>query len=121
MATDESLPVDETAEPSTPAANGTAEEGEEDSPWASLVFGVLMLAGAGWIYWYFGKLETEGGEVRMPAIAWAVYEWLGRVGLAGIVGLLGAFMTVVGIVGPSGPRRMTITSGGGSLRIVAID
>jgi LPXTG-motif cell wall-anchored protein len=99
MASDESRPVDETDEP-TPQATDTADDATgEESPWGTLVFGLVLIAGAGWIYWYFGKLETEGGEVRMPAIAWAIYEWLGRVGLAGVVGLLGAFMTVGGLVG----------------------
>lgn len=97
MATHDSLPADET-EPSTPeAASPAGEASGEDSPWGTLGFGILMIAGAGWIYWYFGKLETEGGQVRMPAIAWLLYDMVGRTGLAAIAGLIGALATWAGI------------------------
>ena len=99
MANDDSLDDGKTAEQTPPMVGAAGEGGEEDSPWASLVFGVLLILGAGWIYWYFGRLETEGGEVRMPAIAWAIYEALGRTGLAGVVGLLGALITWSGLSG----------------------
>lgn len=97
MANDDSLDDVQTEQRATPTVGATGEGGEEDSPWGSLVFGVLMILGAGWIYWYFGKLETEGGEVRMPAIAWALYEMVGRTGLAAIAGLIGVFATWAGI------------------------
>lgn len=96
MATHESLPADETDEP-TPQPASSAGDAQEDSPWGTLVFGILMIVGAGWIYWYFGKLETEGGEVRMPAIGWLLYEMVGRTGLAAIAGLIGVFATWSGI------------------------
>jgi hypothetical protein len=99
MATHESLPAEETEEKTTQTASPAGDANEEDSPWGSLVFGILMIAGAGGIYWYFGKLEAEGGEVRMPAVAWAIYEMLGKAGLAGLVGLLGVLLTWSGISG----------------------
>lgn len=103
MATQESLPADETGQAdesgqsTAQAAGPTGDAGGEDSPWGTLVFGLLMIAGAVWIYWYFGKLEAEGGEVRMPAIAWLLYDLVGRTGLAAIAALIGAFATWAGI------------------------
>lgn len=70
---------------------------EEDSPWATLFFGLVLIAGGIGLYLYFGKLEEEGGSVRMPAIAIMIYEFLGRTGLLVILGLLGGFMTWCGI------------------------
>lgn len=98
MATDESLPVDETRD-AEPQADAATDADGEDSPWGTLVLGILMIVGAGWIYWYFGKLEAEGGSVRMPAIAWAIYGAIGRTGLAGVVGLLGAVFMFGGLAG----------------------
>ena len=97
MAAHKPPPDDEANELDAQTTVEAADAGEEDSPWGTLVFGVLMIVGAGWIYWYFGKLETEGGEVRMPAIAWALYEMVGKTGLAAIVGLIGVFATWAGI------------------------
>jgi hypothetical protein len=103
MASDKPLPADDDDAGQVPSQS--ADGNDEDSPWAALVFGILMIAGAGWIYWYFDRLETEGGEVRMPAIAWAIYEMLGKAGLAGLVGLLGALITWSGV---SGLRKRSV-------------
>lgn len=100
MATDEPHDdegVDPTDQPTEAGKTDAGGEEEEDSPWGTLIFGIGMMIGAVWLYWYFGKLEAEGGEVRMPAIIWAVYGMIGRTGLAVIAGLIGALATWAGI------------------------
>lgn len=70
---------------------------EESSPWGTLFWGVVLLAAGIGLYFYFGKLESEGGSVRMNAIVLALYKVAGRTGVLVVLGGIGALMSVLGI------------------------
>lgn len=62
-----------------------------------IFFGVVLIAGGIGLYWYFGKLEAEGGSVRMPALLILIYEFLGRSGILAILSVLGALGIWAGV------------------------
>jgi len=72
---------------------------EKDSPWATLGWGTFHLAIGVGLFFYFGHLEIEGGNVRMNAIVLLVYNFLGKLGVLGVFGGIGALMMLVGIKG----------------------
>ncbi|MFT3879846.1 MAG: hypothetical protein QM703_09320 [Gemmatales bacterium] len=72
---------------------------EKDSPWATLGWGAFLVAVGVGLFFYFGHLEQEGGNVRMNAIVLLVYNFLGRFGVLGVFGGIGALMVLFGIKG----------------------
>jgi hypothetical protein len=74
-------------------------EEEKDNPWGTLFWGVVLMAAGVGLYLYFGKLEQEGGNVRMNAIVLAVYKLAGRNGVLAVFGGLGILMSFFGVSG----------------------
>ena len=72
---------------------------EKESPWATLGWGAFLVAVGVGLFFYFGHLEQEGGNVRMNAIVLLVYNFLGRFGVLGVFGGIGALMMLFGIKG----------------------
>ncbi len=79
--------------------NQTPEEVKEESPWQSIAIGLLMIAGAVFIYYSFDNMEKEGGSMRINWILALIYKiggkWPGPI----LLGLLGAYTTYSGING----------------------
>lgn len=71
----------------------------KESPWSTLGWGAFLLAVGVGLFFYFGHLEQEGGNVRMNAIVLLVYNFLGRFGVLGVFGGIGALMMLFGIKG----------------------
>lgn len=72
---------------------------EKDSPWATLGWGAFLVAVGVGLFFYFGYLEQEGGNIRMNAIVLLIYNFLGRMGVLGVFGGIGALMVLFGIKG----------------------
>lgn len=62
---------------------------EPMGPVANIVFGLIALAGAFWMYTVFAKYEASGGNFSMPRIAAIFYSLVGKWGIVGFVGLIG--------------------------------
>lgn len=73
------------------------EDAEEDNPWATLLWGIVLIAVGIGLYFYFGHLEQEGGNVRMNAIILAIYKVAGKTGILVVLGGIGGLMTALGI------------------------
>jgi hypothetical protein len=64
-----------------------------------LFFGGLFLFAVGvGLFFFFGHLEQQGGNVRMPAIILGIYKLTGKWGILIICSLLGACGVGAGIV-----------------------
>lgn len=74
-----------------------SEDEEEATPLQMIIGGVVLLAVGIGLYLFFGHLEQEGGNVRMPAIILGVYKLLGKTGLLLVCGGLGVLCLVMGI------------------------
>jgi nitrate reductase NapE component len=72
-------------------------EEENDSPWKTIGIGLLLLAGAVFLYYTFDKLETEGGRVKINWILALLYNVAGKWPVVSVVALIGAFTTYSGI------------------------
>ena len=72
-------------------------------PVANLVFGVVFIAGAIWMYIAFGNYEASGGRLTMPRIAFAIYKIVGKWGIVIPVGLVGVGSIWSGMKNLRGP------------------
>lgn len=72
------------------------EEKKEENPWGTLAFGILLIAGACFLYYTFDNLEKEGGSVRMNWILIMLYELGGKWTASIVVALLGGLMIYSG-------------------------
>jgi hypothetical protein len=70
---------------------------QESAWWSNLVIAVLMLAGAGWMYYDLTKLEAEGGTRRVRSIVKAVYELGGKWAVVGIFLALAALFVYLAL------------------------
>lgn len=82
-----------------PAPVGT-EEPEEDNPMMNLFNGVLLLAFAGFLWWYFTDFENSNETSRrMNAILAMLYNIGGKWLAIAVVGGLGAWQAITGGLG----------------------
>ncbi len=72
---------------------------EKDSPWATVGWGLFLVAVGVGLYFLFNYWEQEGGRMKMNAIVLLVYNFLGKWGVLGVFGGLGVLLTLVGIKG----------------------
>ncbi len=73
------------------------QEQREENPIVTIVMGLLMIAGAVWLYTYFSGFEERGGSMRMNVILLALYKLGGKWLACGLVAAVGIAVTVVGI------------------------
>ena len=69
---------------------------KQDSGWGDVFWGVVCLAVAAGSFIVFSKLETEGGNVRIPAVILIAYKTLGKTGTAALFGGIGALLIAYG-------------------------
>ena len=72
---------------------------KEDNPWATIGYGVLLMAGAVFLYYTFDNMEKEGGSIRINWMFALAYKLGGKWTVAVILALIGALLTYLGISG----------------------
>ena len=70
---------------------------KEESPWQNIGIGLIMIAGAVFIYHTFDNMEKEGGSIRINWIFALIYKFGGKWPGPILIALIGAFTTYGGI------------------------
>lgn len=72
------------------------DSGPFDTCWGKLIGGAVFWGIAVWLFYQLGKLEVEGGSVRVHWIIAVAYKFGGRWGAVGLFAVLGALFLVLG-------------------------
>ena len=74
---------------------------EKSISWGSVLFGLLMIGGAFFLYYTFDNLEREGGSVRMNVLFILLYNIGGKWLAAIVLALIGIGTMIAGFNGSS--------------------
>lgn len=70
---------------------------DDDSPWATIAYGVGLIAFGIFLYYTFNNLEKEGGSVRINWLFALIYKLGGKWPVAIILTLLGSLLAYSGV------------------------
>ena len=70
---------------------------KEDSPWTTIAYGVILIAGAIFLYYTFDNMEKEGGSMRLNWMFALAYKIGGKWTVAVLLGLFGSFLAYGGV------------------------
>jgi hypothetical protein len=72
-------------------------EDKKETPSSQMMWGIFMILGAAFIYYYLNQKEQTGESFKINIIFYFIYEALGKLGVSGVILFIGLATLISGI------------------------